>query len=122
MRGRGSFDRALAGADTAKHGGVPVEFCCTVGRHNARSIEALIDLAETMKIPIVFQPALNSLFLDTVRDGSSWQLESHTIRQAFARIGRSSSEAAVSSAMRGRASNTFARSRTTRALHARRAG
>jgi MoaA/NifB/PqqE/SkfB family radical SAM enzyme len=86
MRGHGSFDRALAGADAAKDVGVPVEFCCTVGRHNARWIEALIDLAETMKIPIVFQPALNSLFLDTVRDGSSWQLESRTIRQVFARI------------------------------------
>jgi MoaA/NifB/PqqE/SkfB family radical SAM enzyme len=86
MRGPGSFERAIAGAQSARHVGVPVEFRCTVGRHNARSLEELIGLAEALEIPVVFQPALNSLFLDSERDGSSWQLESQMIREVFARI------------------------------------
>src|SRR5215813_2536325 len=86
MRGRGSFARAIAGAKAARHAGVAVEFRCTVGRHNAESIETLLEIAEALEIPVVFQPALNSLFLDTERDGSPWQLESQMIREVFARI------------------------------------
>jgi MoaA/NifB/PqqE/SkfB family radical SAM enzyme len=86
MRGRGSFDKAIAGATAARDLGVRVEFTCTVGRHNADTIESLVDLASALRIPVVFQPALNSLFLDTNRDGSSWQLDVQSIRAAFARI------------------------------------
>jgi len=88
MRGAGSFDKALAGATAARDAGITVEFTCTVGRHNASTIEATIDLAAELHIPVVFQPALNSLFLDTKRDGSSWQLEASAVRQAFDRIER----------------------------------
>jgi MoaA/NifB/PqqE/SkfB family radical SAM enzyme len=86
IRGPGSFERAIAGAEAARHAGIPVEFRCTVGRHNASSIEALIEIAEALEMPVVFQPALNSLFLDTARDGSAWQLEPQMIREVFARI------------------------------------
>jgi MoaA/NifB/PqqE/SkfB family radical SAM enzyme len=86
MRGAGSFDRAIAGANAAQEAGVPVEFTCVVGRHNVDAIESLIAMAEDLQIPVVFQPALNSLFLDTARDGSPWQLDSRAIRAAFARI------------------------------------
>src|SRR5215831_17076210 len=34
MRGRGAFDKAIAGALAAREAGVKVEFTCTVGRHN----------------------------------------------------------------------------------------
>lgn len=54
--------------------------------HNAHAIEALIDIASAVSIPVVFQPALNSLFLGADRDGSSWQLDVQSIRAAFARI------------------------------------
>ncbi|HYY15743.1 MAG TPA: radical SAM protein [Gammaproteobacteria bacterium] len=86
MRGAGSFDRAIAGARAAQDAGVAVEFTCTVGRHNADAIERLIAMAEDLQIPVVFQPALNSLFLDTARDGSAWQLDFQSIRAAFARL------------------------------------
>ena len=65
-----------------------VEFTCTVGQHNAHTIEPLIDIASAVSIPVVFQPALNSLFLGTDRDGSSWQLDLPSIRAAFAQIER----------------------------------
>jgi len=86
MRGTGSFEKALAGATAARDIGVKVEFKCTVGQHNAHTIEPLIDIASAVRIPVIFQPALNSLFLGTDRDGSSWQLDVQSIRAAFARI------------------------------------
>lgn len=86
MRGAGSFDRAIAGACAARDVGVPVNFTCTVGRHNADSIDSVMEIASNLAIPVVFQPALNSLFLETERDGSSWQLDVRSLRAAFARI------------------------------------
>lgn len=86
MRGLGSFDRALTGAKAAKEAGVEVAFTCTVGRHNAHKIETLIEMAEVLEIPVIFQPAMSSLFLDTVRDGSKWQLDVQSMRDTFLRI------------------------------------
>src|SRR5262249_61856111 len=75
FRGGGSCDKALAGAEAARGVGVPVEFTCTVGRHNEHAIDKAIEIAEKMGTTIVFQPATNSLFLETERDGSAWQLD-----------------------------------------------
>jgi MoaA/NifB/PqqE/SkfB family radical SAM enzyme len=88
MRGQGSFERALAGAEAARAAVVPVEFTCVIGRHNADCIEGLLDIVEDLGVGVVFQPALNSLFLETERDGSAWQLETEAVRAAFARIER----------------------------------
>jgi hypothetical protein len=38
-------------------------------------------LAEALDSPIMFQPALNSLFLDTDRDGSLWALDAAEFRR-----------------------------------------
>lgn len=88
LRGAGSFDHAILGATVAQRAGVPVEFTCTVGRHNADALEELLDIAEDLNIPVVFQPALNSLFLETERDGSAWQLDVASMRATFARLER----------------------------------
>jgi MoaA/NifB/PqqE/SkfB family radical SAM enzyme len=86
FRGRGSFDKAVAGAKAAQGAGVPVEFTCTVGQHNAQAIDQAIEIAEGLRTSIVFQPATNSLFLETDRDGSAWQLDTEATRAAFARV------------------------------------
>lgn len=86
MRGEGAFDSALSGACAAQSAGVPVEFTCAVGRHNATSLEQLLEIAGGMRIPVVFQPARNSLFVGSTRDGSAWELEHAYSRSAFARI------------------------------------
>lgn len=86
MRGAGSFDRAVAGAQAAKEAGVDVAFTCTVGSHNAHTVESLIAMAEGWGIPVIFQPAMNSLFLETARDGSRWQLDAQSIQSVFARL------------------------------------
>ncbi len=88
LRGAGSFDKAIAGAKAVQTLGVPVEFTCTVGRHNVDVLDDTIAIAEELKIPIVFQPALNSLFIDTERDGSTWQLDAERMRAAFAHLER----------------------------------
>jgi len=86
FRGRGSFDKAIAGAEAARGVGVPVEFTCTVGRHNEHTIDKAIEIAERLGTSIVFQPSTNSLFLETARDGSAWQLDTQSMRAVFARI------------------------------------
>jgi MoaA/NifB/PqqE/SkfB family radical SAM enzyme len=85
-RGVGSFDHALRGAHAAREAGIPVEFTCTVGRHNIDCLEDVLDIAESLTAPVVFQPALNSLFQGSSRDGSAWLLEGSSIRAAFAQI------------------------------------
>jgi MoaA/NifB/PqqE/SkfB family radical SAM enzyme len=73
MRGDGSFEKAVRGIRAARDAGVAVKLRCTVHRENIESVPALVRLAEDLESPIVFQPALNSLFLDTDRDGSRWE-------------------------------------------------
>ena len=62
VRGRGAFDKAVRGAEAAMAVGVPVEFTCVLGRHNADNISELLDFAEGRRYRIVFQPARPSLF------------------------------------------------------------
>ena len=88
MRGRGAFDHAIEGARAAIAEAVKVEFTCTMGRHNLDVLEEVLDIAERMKTQVVFQPALNSLFNDSIRDGSGWMPEPAAIRAAFARLER----------------------------------
>lgn len=86
LRGASSFDRALAGTKACREAGVPVEFTCTVGRHNADNIEEVVEIGEALGIRVVFQPALQSLFNDTDRDGAAWQLDGPAVRAVFRRI------------------------------------
>ncbi len=49
-------------------------------------IDKALDIAEELRTSIVFQPAGNSLFLETDRDGSAWQLDTASTRDVVARI------------------------------------
>lgn len=86
MRGAGSFDSAIAGARAAREVGVRVEFTCSVGCHNADTLEQLLDIAESLGSSIVFQPVRNSLFVYGERDGSAWELKHQRSLATFERI------------------------------------
>jgi MoaA/NifB/PqqE/SkfB family radical SAM enzyme len=86
MRGQGSFAKAIAGARAARGAGVRVELTCVVGRHNVEALDELVDLVEEEGFRVVFQPARNSLFLGSARDGAGYQLEDERLRAAFRRI------------------------------------
>lgn len=86
MRGKGSWQKAVDGAEAARAAGVEVELTCVVGRHNAKHIDELLDFVESRGFRIVLQPARNSLFLDNDRDGSTFQLDPTELRQVFARV------------------------------------
>lgn len=86
MRGKDAFRRAIAGAEAARAAGVPVEFTCVVGQHNAEVLDPLMDLVEQLGFQIIFQPARNSLFMASERDGSAFVLENERVRAAFARV------------------------------------
>lgn len=86
MRGRGAFDHAVDGARAAHEAGIKVEFTCVVGRHNVDCLEEVLNIAESLEMQVVFQPALNSLFNGSSRDGSPWLVEISAIRAAFVRL------------------------------------
>ena len=87
MRGEGSFDKAVKGALAAREAGVPkITFTCVVGQHNATVIDALMDFVEELGFSVVFQPARNSLFTNTNRDGSHFQLHESALKTAFLHI------------------------------------
>jgi MoaA/NifB/PqqE/SkfB family radical SAM enzyme len=81
MRGEGSFEKAVRGVRAARDAGVVVKLRCTVHRENISAVPELVRIAEDLDSPIVFQPALNSLFLDTVRDGSRWEFDTDDFRR-----------------------------------------
>jgi MoaA/NifB/PqqE/SkfB family radical SAM enzyme len=86
MRGQGAWRKAMDGALAARRAGTPVELTCVVGKHNAAHIDELVSLAERSFFSVVFQPARNSLFLDSGRDGASFQLETSELRRVFRRL------------------------------------
>jgi MoaA/NifB/PqqE/SkfB family radical SAM enzyme len=86
VRGEGSYDKAIAGAMAARDAGVEVELTCVVGSHNAARVDELLDLVEALGMVIVFQPARNSLFLGTDRDGSAWQASADDVALAFSQV------------------------------------
>jgi len=86
MRGAGSFAKAVRGAQAAREAGVPVELTCVIGSHNADHVDALLDWVEEHRFRIVFQPARNSLFLESERDGASFVLEPERLRAALSRV------------------------------------
>ncbi len=86
MRGEGSFQKTLEGARAAREAGVRVEFTCTVGIHNWNLIDETLAIAQSLGVSVVFQPALNSLFIGQPRDGSEWMLDQEKIDRAFGRV------------------------------------
>jgi MoaA/NifB/PqqE/SkfB family radical SAM enzyme len=86
VRGTRAFERALDGAAAARELGVPVELTCVVGRHNAHAIDELIAIVEWQKLPIIFQPARDSLFIGEEGPGRGFRLDGAGIAQAFAKI------------------------------------
>jgi len=74
MRGKGSFASAIAGARAARDAGIKVEFTCVITRHNADSVEALLEIAEQSTARSSFSPdatACSSAARATAQRGSS---------------------------------------------------
>lgn len=86
VRGPRAFERALDGAAAARELGVSVELTSVVGRHNAHAIDEIVAIAAWQNLPIIFQPARDSLFVGHVGPGSSFRLEHGDITAAFARV------------------------------------
>ena len=86
VRGVRAFERALDGANAARELGVPVELTCVVGRHNAHAIDELVAIVEWQRLPIIFQPARDSLFIGEEGPGRGFRLDGAGIAEAFARI------------------------------------
>ncbi len=88
MRGEGAHRRAVAGVRAAQRAGTRVELTCTVGRHNHDVVDQIVAEAEALGASVVFQPAGNSLYLGSHRDGSEFVLEPAEARRAMSRVER----------------------------------
>ncbi len=86
VRGYRAYDRAMAGAKAALDAGVPVEFTCVVGRHNARALDAVLSAAESLGCGVIFQPARESLFVGDAGPAGSYMLDSSGIQAAMRTI------------------------------------
>lgn len=88
MRGAGSFDKALEGALLARRNGVATEFRCVLGKHNINAVNDLIDLVERLDdgITVTFQPARNSLFLGSNRNGTAFMLDNEGFYSALKKV------------------------------------
>jgi len=85
VRGRHAWNRAVEAAIAARDVGVPVEFTCVVGRHNASSASDLIELVGKLGFGVVFQPARESLFVGG-HERAGYALANHEVRNALCRI------------------------------------
>jgi MoaA/NifB/PqqE/SkfB family radical SAM enzyme len=86
IRGRGAWQKAVDGALAAREAGTRVELTCVVGQHNVERISDLLAFAERTGFAVVFQPARNSLFQNSGRDGSAFQLDAAATRSVFRRL------------------------------------
>ncbi len=82
-RGPGAYQRAIHGALVSRELGVPVEFTCVLGRHNAHAVDALMDVANRLEIGVVFQPARDSLFIEGTAARSHYRLTTLELRRAL---------------------------------------
>lgn len=82
-RGYGAYRKAVNGALAARELGVPVEFTCVLGRHNAHAVDSLMDIAEKLEIGVIFQPARDSLFIDGAKESSEFRLTRQELRRAL---------------------------------------
>jgi len=73
MRGKGSFLSAVKGIRRAREEGVLVKLRCVLHKENVDSVPELVQIAQDLDAPIMFQPATNSLFLESDRDGTNWE-------------------------------------------------
>ncbi|MBZ0270691.1 radical SAM protein [bacterium] len=56
VRGKGSFARAMDGADAARAAGLPVRYYTVIGRSNIPELDALVSMAENRGDEVFFQP------------------------------------------------------------------
>ena len=85
-RGVGAYHRAINGALVCRELGVPVEFTCVLGRHNAHAVDALMDIANRLEIGVIFQPARDSLFIDANTKKSDYRLTKVELRRALLQV------------------------------------
>ena len=57
VRGEGAFDHTLEAVRACREAGVPVSFQCTLSGANLQCVEDVVALAESMTVPVMFQPA-----------------------------------------------------------------
>ena len=84
MRGEGAFDHTLDAVRACRDAGVPVSFQCTLSSLNLQSVDEVVDLAESLRVPVMFQPA--TAWLDSSAQRNPIAPERDAYRRAIGRL------------------------------------
>ena len=84
VRGAGAFDHTLDAARACRDAGVPVSFQCTLSSVNLQSVDDMVALAESMDVPVMFQPA--TAWLDSSAQPNPIAPERDAYRNAINRL------------------------------------
>ncbi len=83
-RGSGAFDHTLEAARVCRDTGVPVSFLCTLSGVNLQSVAEVVALAESMDVPVMFQPA--TVWLDSSAQPNPIAPEREAYRNTITRL------------------------------------
>ena len=86
LRGRRSFDLTLDAVSVARALEIPVEFTCTIGRHNAQAVDELLNIVQNLECKVIFQPVRPSLVLAAETRADPYVMSNDETRAVFARI------------------------------------
>ena len=86
LRGKRSFEWALDAVAVANALSVPVELTCTLGQHNAHTVNEVIAIAESVRAKIIFQPVRPSLFQEHMGPAAYLALQPSEAAAVFAEI------------------------------------
>jgi len=84
VRGAGAFDHTLDAVRACRGAGVPVSFQCTLSSFNLHSVDEVVALAESLDVPVMFQPA--TAWLDSSAEPNPIAAERGAYHEAINRL------------------------------------
>lgn len=91
-RGQGAFDQVMRAVEICRGIGVSTSFQCTLCKCNVDAVDDALELAETLGVPIMFQPA--TLRLDSSSRPNPIAPDPDALRRAMELIARAAREGA----------------------------
>lgn len=91
-RGKGAYDQVMAAVEICRKLGVSTSFQCTLCKCNIEAVEEALDLADSLQVPIMFQPA--TLRLDSSRRPNPIAPDPDALRGALEKVARAARQGA----------------------------
>jgi MoaA/NifB/PqqE/SkfB family radical SAM enzyme len=83
FRGRGAFEKAMRGVETARDEGVCVELTCVISSANVDRLADVLDIGDRYGARVFFQPARGSLFVGKKKGEEEYFAEKDRLRRSL---------------------------------------